>query len=635
MNVNPRDTWRLLKPHARPRVPVFLAIVLLGALAALGHSSVVLLLEPTWNLVLFPGQAEGAMEDGAGKVQVAFEWMRDQIMAQGWLAAASDIDVRFVTLLVVVGYLLFLAFVIALAQYSFNCLSGWASIRMVVDLRTRIVEHLMSLSLHYHSQRKLGDVISRVNADVGLTLNAVNVFFGGLVQNVLYFIFYLGVSAYAAPKMTLVVLLGMPLLVVPVSVLAKKVRKRSMRSLTTLGASVQILSQMFQGIRTVKIFRAEKKELERYKDLNERYVHDTMRMVRTVSLTQAWTILFSHVGLALVMLGVGWASIRMGLFDNGGTMTIFFLAQAKIYSLIKNLARALTQIEASVGASGRVLTLLEEIPEVTERADPLRVTSLGSGIKIENVSYTYPEGDLPAIRNLSLEMKPEQTLAIVGPSGSGKSTLMGLICRFFDPVEGRILIDGHDLRDLSLDSWTRLVSLVDQSPFLFHNTIADNIRYGHPEATQEETEEAARAAQIHDFIQSLPEGYDTNVADAGTRLSGGQLQRITIARALLKNPPLLLLDEATSSLDTESEIAVHRAMEVLMKGRTVIVIAHRLSTIRNAHRTAVLENGRLVELGTHEELLERGGAYARVLKMQQLAVGTVKPPSPPAESPLS
>jgi ABC-type multidrug transport system fused ATPase/permease subunit len=262
--------------------------------------------------------------------------------------------------------------------------------------------------------------------------------------------------------------------------------------------------------------------------------------------------------------------------------------------------------------------LLDEQPDIVETEVPVTLDNFEESIAFRGVSFTYPSSDGAAIVNLDLEVKRGETLAIVGASGSGKSTLMGLVCRFFDPTEGAIEVDGHDLRELSLDTWMGLFSMVDQAPFLFHTSIAENLRYGKRDATDEELYAACRAAQIHDFIVELPLGYETNVADAGARLSGGQRQRITIARALLKGAPILLLDEATSALDTESERGVQEALETLMSGRTVIVIAHRLSTIQGADRIAVLENGRLSEIGTHAELQKKGGAYARAIELQSV-----------------
>jgi subfamily B ATP-binding cassette protein MsbA len=338
-----------------------------------------------------------------------------------------------------------------------------------------------------------------------------------------------------------------------------------------------------------------------------------MKMVRAIALTNSWTIVFTHAGLGMLVVGIGYLTLNnIGGFGTGGGMVAWFVLVANIYTNMKKTTRMWARVQESVGAAERLQSLLDEPVDLLESPGAKTLTGLGTGIQIEGLSFTYPESDEAALHDLDLEIRPGETLALVGASGAGKSTLIDIIARFRDPSSGALLVDGHDLRELTLDSWTAQYAMVSQTPFLFHATVEENIRYGKPDATFEEIVVAARAAGIHDFIEGLSEGYATDVADMGARLSGGQRQRITIARAILKGAPLLLLDEATSALDTETERLVQAALEELMRGRTVVVIAHRLSTIRSADRIAVFEAGRLVELGTHSDLLDASGAYSRL-----------------------
>ena len=464
--------------------------MVLGGLVTFGQSLVVLLLEPIWNLVLFPRKGEAALNADPGPIEELFAWITKTSVEEGIIRGEAKQNDQYAALCIVVIFLILLAFLTAAAQYLYNQLANRVSLRMVVDLRVSIAKHLMGLGLGWHGSRKLGDTLSRVSSDVQQTLAAIKVCFGDLLQNGYATVAFMGVMAYAAPELSGAVILSVVLLAWPVSKLSKRVRRRSTKSLTTLGASVQVLTQMFQGIRTVRAFDMERQEVERYERLNEDYLEDTMRMVRAQSLTLAWTTLFSHVGIALLLFVVGFGAIWFDLFGDGGKMMIFFMGSAQMYNHIKRLTKNWTIIETSVGASERLCAVLEEEADVRERSDAHSLGDISGAVSVEGLRFAYPNSEGPALSGIDLEVRAGETLALVGPSGGGKSTLLSMICRFFDPDEGAVRVDGHDLTDVTLTSWRQQFSLVEQAPFLFHTTIRENIRYGRPDATQAEIEEA-------------------------------------------------------------------------------------------------------------------------------------------------
>jgi subfamily B ATP-binding cassette protein MsbA len=654
----PRGLFRLLAPYAKPFVGALALVFVLNGLGALLQQGTYLLLQPTWTLLfaddpadqvdldlarevlteaqaqnpedaqlaqaleaLAPPTAPPAEPDDA--LDQARGWLNDQLLGDpGELTPERRLQLLGVVAIVIS----IMAVIAALAQYLAAILSARVGHGMIVALRQDLAGHLMKLSLGFHGRRRFGDLLSRISADVGQTLTVINLFLRDLVQEPLMAITAMGWAFFVAPEATLVVLLGTPLLVIPVGLILKKVKKRSTKSLTKLGASMQVLTQMLQGIRTVKAYRAEDRELARFKQANDQYVHEAVRLAKVTAISSAWTILYTHAGLGMIVVLVGWLAVSGGVQRDPGEMLTFFMLISRSYASIKRTTRALGQVAQSEGAADRLRDLFDEPIDIIEEAGAQTVDGLGGGLVLRDLTFTYPGSDKPALKNFNLTIPAGETLALVGPSGCGKSTLVDLVARFLDPDEGSIEVgDGLDLRKISLDSWTKQYAMVTQVPFLFHTTVGANIRYGREEASQTEVDAAAEAAGIADFVRDLPEGFETNVEDAGARLSGGQCQRITIARAFLRGAPLLLLDEATSALDSESERLVQQALNRLMMNHTVLVVAHRLSTVRRADRIAVLDEGELKELGTHEELLAKGGLYSRLWNLQDGSLGSGDP----------
>jgi subfamily B ATP-binding cassette protein MsbA len=504
-----------------------------------------------------------------------------------------------------------------LASYFSTYLMTDIGQRVVRDLRDRLHRHILGQSAGFFAHRTTGQLLSRVTNDVGQVQHAVSETIGDLLQESLAVIAYAAVLFYFDAGLALVCLTGAPLIVYPLAQLGRRLRRTSRRSQEALEHLSHVSAEAYAGHRIVKAFGAEDREARRFDEASERLYRTNMTVTRIVSVLPPIMELLGGVAIALA-LWYGSHQIALGRMTTG-KFTSFVGALLMMYGPVKKLSRVNASLQQAIAAAERIFDVLDQHTEVAERPDAGPLAPLARSIEFRDVSFVYEESHRPILRRVSLTVRAGQMVAIVGRSGAGKTTLVNLLPRFYDVSEGAILIDGVDIRQVTLASLREQIGIVTQETVLFDESIEQNIAYGRPAATKAQIEAAARAANAHDFISALPEGYATLVGERGQRLSGGQRQRLAIARAILKDSPILILDEATSSLDSESELLVQHALANLMHNRTSFVIAHRLSTIRRADAIIVMERGRVVEVGRHDELLLRpGGVYARLHDLQLL-----------------
>lgn len=501
----------------------------------------------------------------------------------------------------------------ALFGFLGNYYLEWVGERVVTDLRKKVYGHLHTLGFRFFADRRLGEITSRLTNDVGSIRTALTDSLPQLLTISFSLIGSVSLMVALNWRLSLVIFVTVPFVTIATRYFGQKIRKLSRGIQDDLADSTAVAEDALGAVRLVKAFVREDFEVERYNSAIER-LFTTVR--KKVVLSE---LFWSGVGILfmatlVVIFWYGGKEVLEGRLTAGDLVAFIFYA-LNISRSISQTSRLYTAVNSAAGASERIFELLEEVPEIQDIPDAKDVQNVEGEIEFQKVSFEY-EPNRPILKNISFHAKAGETIALVGPSGAGKTTLLHLIPRFYDIQDGDIKLDGNSISKLKVKGYREHLSMVPQEVHLFSTSIKDNIRYGNLEATDQEIEAAAKAANAHDFIQEMPDGYDSLIGEKGVKLSGGQRQRVAIARAILKNPKILLLDEATSSLDSESESLVQEALNRLMHNRTTFVIAHRLSTIQNADTILVLDKGKIIEKGGHQELLQLGGLYSHLYELQ-------------------
>ncbi|NLY91201.1 MAG: ABC transporter ATP-binding protein [Firmicutes bacterium] len=509
----------------------------------------------------------------------------------------------------IVGGVLFLAVFKGIFSYFQRYLTSYLGQRVVANLREEVFQHLQRMSVGFLEGQRVGELIARITSDVGQIQNIVSSGFISLLSNLIMLIGIITAVLLINWRLALITLTVLPLIVYVVSKAGRRIRGISHRVQEKIADLTAMLQETFTGIRVVKAFTMEKHEEKRFARENEANFNANMKSAQALAFLTPTVEILYVVGLALV-LWFGGLEVFYGRLTTGGLVT-FFTYIGMLGTPITTLTNTFNSFQQALAGADRLFGILDSKEDLQDKPNAIVLPEIRGEVEFADVSFGYRPGQ-EILSGINLKVAPGEVVALVGPSGAGKTSLVNLIPRFYVPTRGAVLIDGYDVRDVKIASLRRQIGLVPQETILFGVSIWENIAYGKPDATEEEIIAAAKMANAHEFISALPDGYQTLAGERGSQLSGGQKQRIAIARALLRNPRILILDEATSALDTEAERLVQEALERLLKGRTTFIIAHRLSTVQGADKIVVLSGGKVVEVGTHEELLRAHGLYAKM-----------------------
>ena len=603
-----KELFRVFR-YVRPYTPSLLASVVLMAFAGAAHGLIALLIKPIFDRALNPASTETVVK----LIDIPFI---NRTLNLNDIVPAFIHDVWIMT----ASAVLFAFFLRGLADYFGNLLINRVGLNAVTDLRQHIFDRVLRQDAQFFDTNSTGQLMSSIMSDIDKIQVATSHILADWLRQTFIAIALLIVIVQNDWKLALFSLTVLPIVMLPTAKLGRRIRRSTRRAQDDTAELNQILQETISGHQVVKSFGAEHFESNRFREAALRLRRSNLKYVAQQAIGSP---LIEVLGAITIVCLVTYArtQIQQGQMSTG-EFTSFVIALLMLYEPVKRLVGIHNIFQQALGASQKVFEYLDSAIQITEKPDAKELRRFANAITFEDVSFRYPNvPEAFVLDSITLEVKAGQIVALVGPSGAGKSTLASLLPRFYDPEKGSVRIDGADVRDFQIASLRNKISIVAQDTFLFNTTLAANIGYGRPEASEAEIREAAANALALEFIEQLPDGFQTIIGERGARLSGGQRQRIAIARALLENAPILILDEATSHLDTESESLVQKALSNLIEGRTVIVIAHRLSTIRRADKIIVLDRGRIVETGRHDELVNAGGIYQRLHELQFLETG--------------